>query len=145
LDQARGNAAHAHAKTTRPRAALTQPIYFDVVYIPHLGSRLAVSDDEASATEFFSLIRSRFYVLSSTECSGALLDGWLKAKRNWKVPDARSELIPTYDNDILSIWLREHEHEIVDENMDVKASASRCQIKLVGAESDSCAAYKIEL
>ncbi len=59
--------------------------------------------------------------------------------------EVRSELIPTHDSDVLTVWLREHEEELLEEHMDVRPSASRCQIQLVGAESDTCAAYKIEL
>ncbi|KAK8785269.1 hypothetical protein V5799_008367 [Amblyomma americanum] len=123
-------------RKTVPRNA-SDVVYVDLTYVPHHG------DPGYCDAEFFSRVRARYYVLSSTNPSQQVLDALLEAKRGWGEPDAPVTVIPTYETDALCYWIAHNQKALEEHHIDVAPSASRCTINLQDHES-SCAAYRLE-
>ncbi|XP_077510593.1 uncharacterized protein LOC144121313 [Amblyomma americanum] len=123
-------------RKTVPRNA-SDVVYVDLTYVPYHG------DPGYCDAEFFSRVRARYYVLSSTNPSQQVLDALLEAKRGWGEPDAPVTVIPTYETDALCYWIAHNQKALEEHHIDVAPSASRCTINLQDHES-SCAAYRLE-
>jgi hypothetical protein len=83
----------APQKTYRTRH--TQPIYVDLAYVPHHGN------SNYCDSEFFRLIRSRYYVLSGLEPSREVFDGLLRGKQEWEDKNLGEAYIPKPINKIM--------------------------------------------
>ncbi|VDK19291.1 unnamed protein product [Anisakis simplex] len=65
---------------------LSQPLYFDVVFIPHRGAHPTLPD-EAAAKAFATSVRSKRYVISGKDAiKPYILDGLVAGKTLWNKP-----------------------------------------------------------
>jgi len=133
------------------------PIYLDLIYVPHHGNSKYVSAD------FFKRVRARNYVFSGTDPSKEVLNALIEGKQAWEDQDLGEYLkvynhlftnmikyiiievtiIPTYDTDTLGQWVTENEELLTKLKIDLSPSASRCTIKLQD-HNTSCSAYRLE-
>ncbi|VDN38885.1 unnamed protein product [Gongylonema pulchrum] len=90
---------------TKPK--LTQPLYFDIVFVPHHGSHPILKDEEA-ARAFVTSIRSRRYILSGQDSIRTyFLDGLIAGKTAWNKPELEVDVLPTHDSDELTLYSHE--------------------------------------
>lgn len=133
------------------------PIYLDLIYVPHHGNSKYVSAD------FFKRVRARNYVFSGTDPSKEVLNALIEGKQAWEDQDLGENnkvynhlfaniikyiiievtIIPTYDTDTLGQWVAENEELLTKLKIDLSPSASRCTIKLQD-HNTSCSAYRLE-
>jgi len=133
------------------------PIYLDLIYVPHHGNSKYVSAD------FFKRVRARNYVFSGTDPSKEVLNALIEGKQAWEDQDLGEyhkvynhlfaniikyiiievTIIPTYDTDTLGQWVSENEELLTKLKIDLSPSASRCTIKLQD-HNTSCSAYRLE-
>lgn len=133
------------------------PIYLDLIYVPHHGNSKYVSAD------FFKRVRARNYVFSGTDPSKEVLNALIEGKQAWEDQDLGEyhtfykhlfaniikyiiievTIIPTYDTDTLGQWVAENEELLTKLKIDLSPSASRCTIKLQD-HNTSCSAYRLE-
>ena len=111
-----------------------KPFYFDIAYIPSYG------DHQKVDKQFFTKVRSRYYVLSNPNPSSVTLSNLLEAKETWT---GNSMLIPTHDSDTLRFWVAAHQQQLSQNSLSISPSASRCSIQLEDYGT-SCAAYRLE-
>lgn len=70
--------SHGTPKRVSRRSSRYNPIYVDLTYVPHHGN------SHYCDSEFFRLIRSRYYVFSGLEPSREVFDGLLQGKQAWE-------------------------------------------------------------
>lgn len=63
------------------RMSRLNPIYLDLIYVPHHGNSKYVSAD------FFKRIRARNYVFSGTDPSKEVLNALIEGKQTWEDKD----------------------------------------------------------
>eukprot|EP00102_Acyrthosiphon_pisum_P024009 XP_016661219.1 PREDICTED: microtubule-associated protein futsch isoform X4 [Acyrthosiphon pisum] len=119
------------------RMSRINPIYLDLIYVPHHGNSKYVSAD------FFKRVRARNYVFSGTDPSKEVLNALIEGKQAWEDQDLEVTIIPTYDTDTLGQWVAENEELLTKLKIDLSPSASRCTIKLQD-HNTSCSAYRLE-
>ncbi|KAL4119581.1 hypothetical protein QTP88_012381 [Uroleucon formosanum] len=119
------------------RMSRINPIYLDLIYVPHHGNSKYVSAD------FFKRVRARNYVFSGTDPSKEVLNALIEGKQSWEDQDLEVTIIPTYDTDTLGQWVAENEELLTKLKIDLSPSASRCTIKLQD-HNTSCSAYRLE-
>lgn len=141
------------------RMSRINPVYLDLIYVPHHGNSKYVSAD------FFKRVRARNYVFSGTDPSKEVLNALIEGKQAWEDQDLGEcglfvikilsvcelnkciclevTIIPTYDTDTLSQWVAENEDLLAKLKIDLSPSASRCTIKLQD-HNTSCSAYRLE-
>ncbi|XP_022179484.1 microtubule-associated protein futsch isoform X3 [Myzus persicae] len=119
------------------RMSRINPIYLDLIYVPHHGNSKYVSAD------FFKRVRARNYVFSGTDPSKEVLNALIEGKQAWEDQDLEVTIIPTYDTDTLGQWVAENEELLNKLKIDLSPSASRCTIKLQD-HNTSCSAYRLE-
>ncbi|XP_050060746.1 microtubule-associated protein futsch-like isoform X19 [Aphis gossypii] len=119
------------------RMSRINPVYLDLIYVPHHGNSKYVSAD------FFKRVRARNYVFSGTDPSKEVLNALIEGKQAWEDQDLEVTIIPTYDTDTLGQWVAENEELLTKLKIDLSPSASRCTIKLQD-HNTSCSAYRLE-
>ncbi|XP_025190777.1 microtubule-associated protein futsch-like [Melanaphis sacchari] len=119
------------------RMTRVNPVYLDLIYVPHHGNSKYVSAD------FFKRVRARNYVFSGTDPSKEVLNALIEGKQAWEDQDLEVTIIPTYDTDTLGQWVAENEELLTKLKIDLSPSASRCTIKLQD-HNTSCSAYRLE-
>ncbi|KAF0763924.1 Uncharacterized protein FWK35_00009332, partial [Aphis craccivora] len=119
------------------RMSRINPVYLDLIYVPHHGNSKYVSAD------FFKRVRARNYVFSGTDPSKEVLNALIEGKQAWEDQDLEVTIIPTYDTDTLGQWVSENEELLTKLKIDLSPSASRCTIKLQD-HNTSCSAYRLE-
>ncbi|MCP9264149.1 hypothetical protein DINM_022156 [Dirofilaria immitis] len=153
------SAARTHAKPvvngvkTKPK--LSQPLYFDIVFVPHHSAHPALKDMEA-AKAFVTSIRSRRlcsihvfrrYVLSGRDSIRTyFIDGLIAGKAAWNKPELEVDVLPTHDSDELTLYSHEKADEIAEAGISLRCSVERCTLRLSsGGSDDICAAFKFEI
>lgn len=154
--------AHAHeqllppmvrARPGRPSAVgavakpkLSQPLYFDVVFVPHHGAEAALQD-EAAAKAFALSVRSKRYVISGKDAIKThILDGFISAKTVWNKPELVIEVLPTHSSEMLSAYNQLKAGDMSEAGINLRSSVDRCTLRLTtGDADDCCAAYKFEM
>uniref|UniRef100_F1KSR7 Microtubule-associated protein futsch n=1 Tax=Ascaris suum TaxID=6253 RepID=F1KSR7_ASCSU len=141
------------AATTRPsfggavsKPKISQPLYFDVVFVPHHGAHPALVD-EAAAKAFAISVRSKRYVLSGKESiKPYILDGFVAAKTVWNKPELEIDVVPTHDSDDLRAYNQLKAGEMSEAGINLRCSVERCTLRLSSGNSDDvCAAFKFEM
>ncbi|KAM3721783.1 Microtubule-associated protein futsch [Dirofilaria immitis] len=144
------SAARTHAKPvvngvkTKPK--LSQPLYFDIVFVPHHSAHPALKDMQA-AKAFVTSIRSRRYVLSGRDSIRTyFIDGLIAGKAAWNKPELEVDVLPTHDSDELTLYSHEKADEIAEAGISLRCSVERCTLRLSsGGSDDICAAFKFEI
>uniref|UniRef100_A0A915ABN5 Microtubule-associated protein futsch n=1 Tax=Parascaris univalens TaxID=6257 RepID=A0A915ABN5_PARUN len=141
------------AAATRPsfggavsKPKISQPLYFDVVFVPHQGAHPALVD-EAAAKAFAISVRSKRYVLSGKESiKPYILDGFVAAKIVWNKPELEIDVVPTHDSDDLRAYNQLKAGEMSEAGVNLRCSVERCTLRLSSGNSDDvCAAFKFEM
>lgn len=145
------------AATSRPQAKktvglvtkpkLSQPLYFDVVFVPHHGAHPTLQD-EAAAKAFAISVRSKRYVLSGRDAEKThILDGFIAAKNVWNKPELEFDILPTYSSDSLHLFNNTKTGEMIEAGMNLRCAVDRCTVRLSnGSEAEECCpAFKFEL
>lgn len=130
---------------TKPK--LSQPLYFDVVFVPHHGARPALLD-EVAAKAFAISVRSKRYVLSGRDAGKPyILDGFISAKNVWNKPELEIDVLPTHSTEGLFNFNASKQAEMIEAGMNLRCAADRCQVRLTSGSdaNDYCAAFKFEL
>ncbi|VIO95346.1 Uncharacterized protein BM_BM8873 [Brugia malayi] len=129
---------------TKPK--LSQPLYFDIVFVPHHGAHPILKDEEA-AKAFVTSIRSRRYVLSGKDSIRThFIDGLIAGKAAWNKPELEVDVLPTHDSDELTLYSHEKANEIAEAGISLRCSVERCTLRLSsGGTDDICAAFKFEI
>ncbi|KAL3997584.1 hypothetical protein ACH3XW_11500 [Acanthocheilonema viteae] len=129
---------------TKPK--LSQPLYFDIVFVPHHGAHPTLKDEEA-AKAFVTSIRSRRYVLSGKDSIRTyFIDGLIAGKAAWNKPELEVDVLPTHDSDELTLYSHEKANEIAEVGISLRCSVERCTLRLSsGGTDDVCAAFKFEM
>lgn len=65
-------------RTSSRKTSRHSPIYVDLAYIPHHGN------SHYCDSEFFRMIRARYYVFSGLEPSREVFEGLLQGKQQWE-------------------------------------------------------------
>lgn len=113
------------------------PFYVDLAYIPHHGNSIYMN------LNYFRRIRARYYVYSSLQPDPSVFESLLTAKQTWDDPSLETIVIPTYDTDVLRLWMAQNRDRLSELKINIAPSASRCTIQLQDHEA-SCAAYRLE-
>lgn len=79
-----GRAGRSHHRSTKHLS----PVYLDLAYVPHHGNA------NYCDSEFFRLVRSRYYVFSGLEPSRQVFDGLLEGKQQWEDKKDLGKLLP---------------------------------------------------
>ncbi|VDK87240.1 unnamed protein product [Litomosoides sigmodontis] len=129
---------------TKPK--LSQPLYFDIVFVPHHGAHPTLKDEEA-AKAFVTSVRSRRYVLSGKDSIRTyFIDGLIAGKAAWNKPELEVDVLPTHDSDELTLYSHERANEISEAGISLRSSVERCTLRLSsGGVDDVCAAFKFEM
>ncbi|EFO27228.2 hypothetical protein LOAG_01257 [Loa loa] len=129
---------------TKPK--LSQPLYFDIVFVPHHGAHPMLKDEEA-AKAFVTSVRSRRYVMSGKESIRTyFIDGLIAGKAAWNKPELEVDVLPTHDVDELTLYNREKANELAEAGISLRCSVERCTLRLSsGSTDDICAAFKFEI
>uniref|UniRef100_A0A0R3RGI2 Microtubule-associated protein futsch n=1 Tax=Elaeophora elaphi TaxID=1147741 RepID=A0A0R3RGI2_9BILA len=129
---------------TKPK--LSQPLYFDIVFVPHHGAHPTLKDEEA-AKAFVTSVRSRRYVLSGKDSIRTyFIDGLISGKAAWNKPELEVDVLPTHDSDELTLYSHEKADEIAEAGISLRCSVERCTLRLSsGGTDDVCAAFKFEI
>ncbi|VDN03725.1 unnamed protein product [Thelazia callipaeda] len=140
----RTRAKIANGMKMKPK--LSQPLYFDIVFVPHHGAQPIVKDEEA-AKAFVTSIRSRRYVLSGKDSIRTyFIDGLIAGKTAWNKPELEVDVLPTHDSEQLIIYSYEKAGEMAKANISLRCSVERCTLRLSSAGSDDvCPAFKFEM
>ncbi|KAK6105680.1 hypothetical protein QQG55_21205 [Brugia pahangi] len=113
---------------TKPK--LSQPLYFDIVFVPHHGAHPILKDEEA-AKAFVTSIRSRRYVLSGRDSIRThFIDGLIAGKAAWNKPELEVDVLPTHDSDELTLYSHEKANEIAEAGISLRCSVERCTLRL---------------
>ncbi|KHN83928.1 Microtubule-associated protein futsch [Toxocara canis] len=148
-----GPRMRAGAASSRPsfggavaKPKISQPLYFDVVFVPHHGAHPALVD-EAAAKAFAISVRSKRYVLSGKDSiKPYILDGFVAAKTVWNKPELEIDVVPTYDSDDLRAYNQLKAGEMSEAGVNLRCSVERCTLRLSSGDSDDvCAAFKFEM
>uniref|UniRef100_A0AAF5Q1U8 Microtubule-associated protein futsch n=1 Tax=Wuchereria bancrofti TaxID=6293 RepID=A0AAF5Q1U8_WUCBA len=129
---------------TKPK--LSQPLYFDIVFVPHHGAHPILKDEE-TAKAFVTSIRSRRYVLSGKDSIRThFIDGLIAGKAAWNKPELEVDVLPTHDSGELTLYSHEKANEIAEAGISLRCSVERCTLRLSsGGTDDICAAFKFEM
>ncbi|CAG9538219.1 unnamed protein product [Cercopithifilaria johnstoni] len=130
----------------RIKPKLSQPLYFDIVFVPHHGAHPMLKDEEA-AKAFVTSVRSRRYVLSGRDSIRTyFIDGLIAGKATWNKPELEVDVLPTHNSDELTLYSHEKANEIAEAGISLRCSVDRCTLRLSsGATDDVCSAFKFEL
>lgn len=130
----------------KAKPKLSQPLYFDIVFVPHHGLHPSLKDEE-SARAFVSSIRSRRYILSGQDAIRThFIDGLIAGKLSWNKPELEVDVLPTHDSDELIVYSHQNTNEMAEAGVNLRCSVERCTLRLSsGASDDVCAAFKFEM
>ncbi|VDM40728.1 unnamed protein product [Toxocara canis] len=155
-----GPRMRAGAASSRPsfggavaKPKISQPLYFDVVFVPHHGAHPALVD-EAAAKAFAISVRSK----ASVRCTTIkLLYAYIRCFRvkpnnSYKIclkegfAELEIDVVPTYDSDDLRAYNQLKAGEMSEAGVNLRCSVERCTLRLSSGDSDDvCAAFKFEM
>ncbi|MFH4977535.1 hypothetical protein AB6A40_004244 [Gnathostoma spinigerum] len=140
-----------NGSNTTAKHKLSQPLYFDAVFVPHHGAR-PLLHDETAAKLFATSIRSKRYILSGKDAIRPyIIDGIMGAKLLWDIPSNMNtqmsvDVVPTHDSTELTGYNMQKASEMSEAGIRLHCSVERCTLKLSSEETnDVCSGFKFEM